>query len=451
MKKTTWVMVGLLGIVLGLFGAMISLKYALALLLGLCVISLFFLDYQRVLYVVAFYLILDHGIRQYTSLPKLWGEMLFVFCIILWGYKWWTHRKETAYRWTPMEFPIFLFVGVSVFLLLFNSSHLRIGLEGFRVVVEYIFWFFITVQLLRTPRGARRLSYVLVFVGFLLALDGIYQYITNAPMPANWIDRSELVYGSVRTRVYSIIGSPNILGSLMVLLIPVSVSLVYFEKKLLKKVLFSLIALSMVACLVFTSSRGAWVGFVIAIVVFALIADRKLLIPLFVCSLVVLLFVPSVRDRISYMLSPQYIASSQTGGRLGRAAQGIELLKQNLLMGVGFGRFGGAVAINNKIPNAFYSDNYYLKVVVETGILGLSAFLLMLYNVVAWSLRAIHSLKESPYRYLCQGILSGLCGVMVHCLFENIFEYTAMTVYFWMLVGIIMFLGFTERGKKKDF
>ena len=442
MKKNILLLIGLAGFILGILGAFVSLKFVAFMIIGIFVVTLFILDFQRVTYVVALFLVLDYFIRQYTTLPKIWGELLFAFCLLLWVYKWFFYRKEKAYRWTPMEFPIFFFVGVGIFLLFINSPSMRIGLEGFRVVMEYIFWFFVATQLIRTPTGAKRLVYMLIFIGFCISLDGIRQYIFHVEIPAGWVDKAE---ASVGTRVFSIIGSPNILGSLMVLLIPLSLSLVYFEKKIFKKILFGLISLSMVACLLFTFSRGAWIGCIVAILVFAFIADRRMLIPLFVGSLLAALFIPSVRDRVIYLLSDQYVASSTKGGRIGRLLKGLDMLKQNLWFGLGFGRFGGAVAINNKIPDAFYSDNYYLKMVVETGLLGLSAFLLLLYNVIAWSLRTIHQIKISRYSYIAQGAFAGICGVLVHCAFENVFEYTAMTVYFWLLVGVIMYLGYAAN------
>jgi len=40
------------------------------------------------------------------------------------------------------------------------------------------------------------------------------------------------------------------------------------------------------------------------------------------------------------------------------------------------------------------------------------------------------------------GIFSGLCGVLVHCYFENIFEEPYMMAYFWGMAAMLMYLGF---------
>ena len=46
---------------------------------------------------------------------------------------------------------------------------------------------------------------------------------------------------------------------------------------------------------------------------------------------------------------------------------------------------------------------------------------------------------------LCAGIFAGLCGVLVHCGFENIFEEPYMMAYFWSLAGLLMWAGFLRQ------
>ena len=67
------------------------------------------------------------------------------------------------------------------------------------------------------------------------------------------------------------------------------------------------------ASLVFTSSRGAWIGFAVAFLVYVLLKDKRLLIPGIIAMVLVIALVPSVGNRITYMLSPEYIESSLKG------------------------------------------------------------------------------------------------------------------------------------------
>jgi hypothetical protein len=47
-------------------------------------------------------------------------------------------------------------------------------------------------------------------LGTLVALHGIYQYIIDVDVPSSWTSVTEM---GVRTRVFSILNSPNIMGS----------------------------------------------------------------------------------------------------------------------------------------------------------------------------------------------------------------------------------------------
>ena len=55
-----------------------------------------------------------------------------------------------------------------------------------------------------------------------LALHGIYQYLTHAPMPATWVDVREV---TLYTRAYSIVENPNGLGAFLIMGVCLSVAL----------------------------------------------------------------------------------------------------------------------------------------------------------------------------------------------------------------------------------
>jgi O-antigen ligase len=152
-------------------------------------------------------------------------------------------------------------------------------------------------------------------------------------------------------------------------------------------------------------------------------------------------------NRIQYLLSPQYIKSSMTGGRLMRYQKGLELFWQNEWTGVGLGHFGGAVAMNNKnlVPNTFYMDNYWLKTAVEMGALGIIAFGVLLAFLIIWSIRSIKNSADYDTRLITAGGFAGLCGVIIHNLSENIFEVPYMVVYFWVVAALVLYFGLRRK------
>jgi O-antigen ligase len=230
-------------------------------------------------------------------------------------------------------------------------------------------------------------------------------------------------------------------------------SLALDSHKKFGKLIFGFLAFMMVCSLVFTFSRGAWIGFVVAAGVYVLLKDKRLIIPCIILAVIVLVCVPSVGNRISYMLSPEYIESSLRGGRLVRWLTGLEILKFYPWMGVGLGQFGGAVAMNNGTSflvgytdtKTFYMDNYFLKTAVESGIIGFVAFVILMYCVIINGYRTIKLAKDNTTKQLSIGILAGLCGVITHNWVENIFEVPLMTSLFWIFAAVMMVLNYKER------
>ncbi len=451
MEKVNFFLIFLGGL---LFGALAAWKgFLIAVpLLAVIALGIFILyDYEKATYILALFVFINFIMRKFagsTLLGSVWDELLLLGCLVLWGYKVVVNRKEQKYKWTPLDVPLFLFIGLGITHVSLNSLDLHIGIEGLRAVVQYMFWYFLVIQLLHTREGAKKLFIGLVLVGTALGTHGVYQYVTGAEMLGNWVDSTE----TIRTRAYSIVYSPNVLGSVMTLFAPMALSLFFVEKDLIKKIFYLGSTFIMSLCLLVTFSRGAWLGFGVAIVFFFLMKDKRFIIPVFIGGLLIYLFVPSISNRILYMLSPAYWERSAEGGRLYRWLEGWEALKEsNIWWGLGLGRYGGAVAMNNKL-SPFYMDNYYMKTLVEMGFVGLGLLFFLLYQVFIWGYRTVRLIPDRHDCTLVQGALAGLLGVMIHNFGENIFEVPTMVTYFWIVAAFIMFMrnqyeGWEEKSR----
>lgn len=457
MSNKNTILLILTGIIAGIFFGILGPVALLGLIAVLIGTSVVLLKYDVAIFILAAYGVVDVLLRNFSDfLGSVWDEMFLIALIMLWGFKWIKNRDDDGFKTSPMDIPLFLFISVMLICLIINSMDFSIALEGFRAIVQYMLWYFVVLQILRGEKSAKGITTFFVIVVALLALHGIYQYIIGVEMPAGWVDQKE---AGVRTRVFSIFTSPNLFGSLLTLASPMAISLAVINKNIKGKLLFIFIALCMVASLIFTSSRGAWIGFALAIGIYVLIKDKRLIIPCVVLALVLFVAVPSVGNRISYMLSPEYIESSLKGGRLVRWITGFKILSNNLVFGVGLGHFGGAVAMNHdlttmvdaKMVKTFYMDNYMLKTAVESGIVGFSSFAILMYSVVANGFRTMKISTSKVSKELIAGIMAGLCGVIAHNFVENIFEIPMMTSLFWLFVAVVMNIWYYEYKKLSQF
>ncbi len=455
MSNKKIIVIALIGLALGFLcgGSPIIALGVLAVAAG---IALVLTDYTVALCILVGYGVIDYILRTFSEgFASIWDEAFLCCLVLLWIYKWIMYRKEDNFKVSPMDLPVIMFI-VAMFVVLFvNSSDFSIALEGFRAIVQYMLWYFVVLQLVKDINSARTVVCCFVMISGILALYGIFQYAIGVEMPAGWVDQNE---AGVRTRVFAIFTSPNVFGSLLTLSTPMAISLALTTENKKGRVVFACLAFAMAASLVFTFSRGAWIGFALAIGIYVFLKDKRLIIPCVILAVLVVFLVPSVGNRISYMLSPEYIESSLRGGRLVRWLTGIRILQFYPVFGLGLGAFGGAVAMNHgtstlvdtEVVKTFYMDNYFLKTAVESGFFGLAAFVILMYCVIINSYRAIKTSKGKLDKELSTGIMAGLCGVIAHNLVENVFEVPMMTSLFWVFVAVVMGIWYKNNPIKNE-
>lgn len=408
-----------------------------------------------ILMVLGLYVGVDWFLRDILPVPLLsstWDELLLIFSL---GWVLWERTDRTCLtpsRTTNLDFIVLTFLAVGFALMFAISPFFSIAIAGYRAQCQYIFWFFVVTRLLRDDRDLNRLYRTMVFVAFLIALHGVYQYVVGVPIPEHWTDAAE---GSVRTRVFSIFGSPNIMADFMVMFAPMAAGLAYSTKNKLLKFLAWTATFTMCFSCLFTMSRGGWVAMAVAVVIFALLVDRKLF-GVVLLAAVAAMFMPFVASRLGYLFTEEFANSTANGGRVSRWALGLEHLhNSNPYLGFGLGMFGGAVAMQNQVYHTiqyFYIDNYYLKTMVEMGYVGFGAFVLMQAGLLLVGGRSLYQASKSRDGAfpLAAGIFSGLCGVLVHCYFENIFEEPYMMACFWIMAAMLIYLGIYRQREKNN-
>lgn len=384
------------------------------------------------LYLLLCFPFIDHFLRQVLPIPifsSMWDEGLLILLIViaLW------RAFETNRQLPSIRKPLLAFVVLGLAYVVFNLQHVGINIEGFRAIYQYILAFFIGFYLLQYRSDAKRIIEIMVVVASLVALYGVFQFVIGVEVPASWLDANE----TMRTRAFSIVQSPNILGSYMVMMAPIAIGLAISDRSW-RRWLWLALALIMLAALVFTGSRGAWFAFFGAIGLFSLFINRKLFIMLIILAVLAAFFVPQVSSRLDSLFDATYLEKSSNDGRIARWLGAYDMMRGEPIFGLGLGKYGGAVG--NRNFGTTYVDSYYFKTLAEMGIAGLSLYIwlmivLLRNGYAAW-------IKEKGRRsYLLYGsVLAGLLGVVLHNAVENIFEVPFMNTFFWLLTGILLAL-----------
>ena len=400
--------------------------------------------------VFALYLPIDWLLRDLlpiAAIASVWDEAMLIFGFLYAVFQRMCAPENEKPRITPLDTLLMAFIGLGLVLMVLTAESMSIALAGYRAVAQYMLWFFILTRIMRDDGDADAFIAILTLIGVATALHGIAQYVMGVEIPASWTTHTEV---GVRTRVFSIFGSPNIMGSYLVMSAPLAASYAYRTKNRFGQIAaWAAVGVIGLACLL-TFSRGAWLGFAVMVATFAWLRDKRLF-ALIALALGFAVMVPEVVNRITFLFTDDFAFASQFGGRAGRARDGMKLFhSSNEWLGYGLGRFGGAVAMQNQTnPDIvyFYMDNYYLKTLVEMGYLGLAGYVVLLIGTIFTGLRAAYRTKGTKWSAVTCGLLAGMVGVLTHCFTENIFEVPYMNAYFWGMAAVMLWLGFVWKPK----
>ncbi|QQE78635.1 O-antigen ligase [Alicyclobacillus sp. SO9] len=376
--------------------------------------------------------VIDYSLRRFVPVAgHAWDKVIFAILVISAFSRYIRGKRPPRFSWHVFAL---LFIIYGLFLVAAGlRTHPIQALEGYQFDVYYLLFTF-PLPFLIGPKDVRPLLHFGVVVAVAIGAHAIYQYITKVPIPPHWADTHE----HVRTRVFSVIKSPNELGAYMALNIPILAGLALSEKLKSRKVFYFAGVVICFAALLFTFTRGAWMALVLSTLILSIIVDRRLL--LFVIAFaIVAFFVPAIHHRILDLTSPIYWHKTIKYGRFARWMTGIHKLSKDPLFGAGLGQYGGAVAA--KYGHSVYSDDFYVKILGETGIVGLVLFITMHFALVRSLYQKVRSTVARRQRVLLAGGLTGILAILFHNLTENVFEYAPLVLSYFMYAMLFLILG----------
>jgi O-antigen ligase len=405
------------------------------------------------LYLLLAYPMIDYVLRKILPIPvvsSLWDDILVLVLLVFafFGYLK-TNRKLPA-----IKQPFIAFIVYGLGLMVIDMANFDASVEGFRSIYQYMVAFFIGFYLIESSEQLNRLIKLLTAVGFVVALIGVMQVVLGVETSQAWVSAGE----STRTRAFSIVTSPNVLGSYMAFIAPIAIGLYFHSKVKRERIIWAIVALTTMAALVFTGSRGAWFAFAFVIFAGCYIWNRRVAGYLFIAGMIgaaALYFLPSdlpvigtIKNRLGSLFTWEYIDASLRDGRLKRWAEAYHKMRMEPLFGVGLGHHGGAVA--SRHFGTIYSDSYLFKSIAELGIIGVGLLISLVAMAVRYGLKLVRKAADSPHFFILLGMFCGMLAVALHNMVENIFEVPFMSLYFWLfggfMCGLLVDQTFTKRS-----
>jgi len=304
------------------------------------------------------------------------------------------------------------------------------------VYFAFMAFYFVIINTIKTKKQLFNLLTVFALSGVAVALYGIMQYVFGWNVTQAWID--EEMFEDIKMRIYSTLENPNVLGEYILLVLPVCISLMWTAKKVLPKIVYATFSLILAVALILTFSRGCWLGTMASAAVFITFAAGKLWgLALLAIPILPIILPESIINRFT---SIGDMKDSSTSYRVYIWMGTLLMLKDFWLSGIG----PGTEAFTQVYPFYSYSSvvaphshNLFLQILVESGILGILAFLLIIFLFMKQLISGHLAFgKGHKLSVVIIGIASGVIGFLVQGLFDNCFYNYRVFMIFWSILGI---------------
>lgn len=344
--------------------------------------------------------------------------LFYLFILVISGLIHHSGLKEFAFG---LRYDFFFFFVYFVFRLFFIfSKEEKNNIINLILITAIIVFIFAILQFFVLPKD-------------FLTRFGYSNFASSQFDPLSPLSAFQLVGNSNILRVQSFFAGPNQLASFCLVVIFLSLALFFSGRKTLFVFLSILLGISV---LVLTFCRSAWIGFVMGLLFFVFSLPKKekrffiSIFFLFVALLVILIFLFLRGELYDILFRP-----SSSPWHLVALKESFDIFKQNL-WGMGLGKVGPASQWLNK---PFISENYYLQLGLEGGVLSILSFLGAFIFLIAELLKNNHIFSRGVIAL----IISLLCAsFFLHTLGDGILSF---------YLGVLLALAKVNKEYEKNF
>jgi O-antigen ligase len=429
-------------------GLVLSIFFLLYLLLA---ISKF--EWLLLLTVLAFPLIPFYIGFDFKGMAIISPQRVLIFGLyIAWLLKK-LYRGEKVIIKTPINLGLALFLLVRILGVVFS---LNFGVSLSRYLSQFFTFYliyFLVLDSIISWEQINRVLRVLVASGVVVGLLGIVEFATkfniysylSAPRATFDLTASHIQSRMGLVRIEGALGHSIVMGMFLSLVIPICLGqLVAAQSRRRKTWLLACLLVSTGAILTF--SRATWIGLCFILLAFTLRYPRHF--APYVCVILIAATVGilglsqsrQVRTFIERTTESKKKAdlAGSTAQRIKQIQIGIPTALQRPLTGYGIDHAKRATGLRT-------IDNYYLTLILESGVASLTAFLLLMFLVLYQLKKVIQGAPDFEVRNLAFSIFVSLTGFMI------ILATVSLTQDFfiwWILAALGMRMVMNEKEKR---
>jgi putative inorganic carbon (HCO3(-)) transporter len=342
--------------------------------------------------------------------------------------------------------PILLLIAVnalSLFLAvsdLSSANYMKCWLY-FLLWAEYFLIYFLILDLVKTDKEIKIIFALLIAAAVISVLSAIYQHIIGSPLHSIGVVTAT---GKTYYRLATPFGFySNHFGAYLLILL----SMLFHFYFISKKRIYLVLIFPILFVLFFTFSRASFLGFIILVATLAIqLKEHRKKILVFTLSMAIIsliIFTPVFlrwTKKAPVIRGGRIILEHNIVERLSQWEAALNRFMKYPLIGKGFHTYAyrNVDYISNfgKVKTIDHPDNTYVKLLIESGVLGLLAFLMFVYRIFYFSKNALKCQISDDLRTYILINISALICLMITMMFETMFTVGRVTGPFFVLLGL---------------
>ncbi|MFC1804897.1 O-antigen ligase family protein [Candidatus Omnitrophota bacterium] len=356
-------------------------------------------------------------------------DILLIFMFLTWMGKMAMNKELSFIKKTPLNRPFGLYIFVGI---LATALALALGLgraKGTKAffyilkMVEYFMVYFMVINNLKSKRQAKIFIRLMLSVAFLVCICGLHQV--------------RIGVGRIGAPFEGKYAEPNTLAGYLILMCALASGMLIYAKSKSLKFFFGGLALLIFTTALFTFSRGGYLGFLVAYLAL-LVLNKRFRVILIMIALIAPFFLPAILpqatiERVTSTFIPgRYIRvlgeeiplELSVTQRVDMFNEAIDIVQESPLFGHG-------------ITGAGLKEGQIVRVLAETGIVGLIIFLWMIVKLFKIALRIYRDSEDDFTRAVSLGFLVGFIGLLAHSWSASVFLIVRIMEPFWFLAAIV--------------
>jgi O-antigen ligase len=356
-------------------------------------------------------------------------DFLLVIIAFSWLIKSALYKELGIFKKTPLNGAMLFYAFACVLSTLLGIAAGRVEvLTGSLFVLKYIQYFvlfFLVINSIEDQKQLRRYWLAVLVTALIVGAIGLAQIPGGGRVTAPFEGDSP---------------EPNTFAGYLGFVILICLALALTLPNLKRSLSYFFIAAFLFIPFLFTLSRASYLGFIPGLAVVLLLNHQRVVSYTLLAFFLTILIFPNVfpqaiRDRVSFTFTQAPTVGqvtvlgqrldTSTSARLRSFQEALEAFYEEPLFGYG-------------VTGWSFIDAQYFRTLIETGLVGLMAFLFLLYRLFQLGLDRFRSSGEDPFsRGLAIGFLGGFVCLLFHAIGSNTFIIVRIMQPFWLVTGLV--------------